>query len=131
MAAAHQFVAHRFWYSRFDPHIAAPHRELREPRRFERRLNIHLVIDEIRNELRLGMRLIDASHNPKADVCVATLHESGNDRVEWPLVRSQYIGMLGFEVKSTSTVVQNETHPLHRNARAPNIGDALYPGWDV
>ena len=44
-------------------HVAAGERELRHARGFERRLNVHAVIDDVGDELRVGLRLVPAAHD--------------------------------------------------------------------
>ena len=63
----------------------------------ERFLDIHLVIDEIGNELCMGERLIMAAHDAKAYVLVSFFHECRNNGVIWPLAACENVGMSGVE----------------------------------
>jgi len=60
-----------FWNAVFDKNIVSTKRQLREPRRFERRLNVHVVIGHVRDELGVGLRLVPASHDAECDAYVA------------------------------------------------------------
>ena len=42
----------------------------------ERLLDIHVVVDEVGDELRVGKGLVDSAHDAEADVLVAMLHKS-------------------------------------------------------
>ena len=69
-------------HARFDGDVAARRRFLREARGFERRLNVHSVVDHVGNELRVRQRLIGSAHDAEPDVHIAALHECGNDGLE-------------------------------------------------
>src|SRR5262249_28945474 len=88
----------------------------RESRRFQRSLKIHAVVHEVRNKLRVSQRLVRASHDAKADMNVAALHERRNDRVEWPLARLQCIGMVAVENKQRSAILQWKSHSIHHDS---------------
>ena len=62
-------------HARFNRDVAAGGVALGEARRFQRRLQVHAVIDDIGDELRVRQRLIRAAHDAEADVLVAALHE--------------------------------------------------------
>jgi hypothetical protein len=49
---------------------------------FKCSLDVHAKIHDVGNKLRVGLRLIPAAHNAKADVNVALLHEGGDDGME-------------------------------------------------
>ena len=49
---------------------------LREPARLERLLNVHPVVDDVGDELSVGLRLVEAAHDAEADARVAALHEA-------------------------------------------------------
>jgi len=64
---------------------------LREPRCLEGRLNIHLEIDHVGDELRVGLRLVPTAHDPERDPRVALLRKGRDDRVQGTLVPGQQI----------------------------------------
>ena len=53
---------------------------------FECGLDVHSVIDDVRDELRVSLRLVPAAHDAKTDVDVPLLHEGRDDGVEGTLV---------------------------------------------
>jgi hypothetical protein len=57
-----------------------------------RSLDVHAVVDNIRNELRMSERLIQATHDTEANVLVALLHEGGDNGVEWALAPGSIFG---------------------------------------
>ena len=78
----------------FDRNVAAGGIALGEARRFQRRLNVHPVIDDIGDELRVRQRLVRPAHDAEADMLIAAFHESRNDGVERPLAAGEHVGML-------------------------------------
>src|SRR5438067_11952550 len=60
---------------RFDFNITPRERVLPEPAGLERFLYRHAVIGDVRHELGVRLRLIEAAHNPEPDAYVAFLHE--------------------------------------------------------
>ena len=46
-----------------DGNIASFERQLRKAGRFERRLDVHAVVDEVRDELSVRLRLVPAAHD--------------------------------------------------------------------
>jgi len=62
VAAPLQFLAHGVRYAALDLHVAAVEGALREARRFERHLHVHVEIDDIGHELRV--RLATGSSRP-------------------------------------------------------------------
>ena len=76
----------------FDKHIAAGEGVFRKARCLERGLNVHFEIDDIGDELRVGLRLIPAAHDSEGDAHIAVLGESRNDGMEWTFMAAQSIG---------------------------------------
>ena len=64
----------------------------REARLFHRGLNVHVVVDDVGNKLRVRQRLIHSSHDAETDVLVPVFHEGGNDGVEGTFVAGKRIG---------------------------------------
>src|SRR6266478_7240651 len=103
-----------------------------ESGRFDRGLDIHAVVHKVGDKLRVGQRLVWTTHDAKADVQVALLHKSWNDRVKWPLARLQRVGMAGIEHEQRSPVLQREAHSADHNAGTEAavvawINDAMLP----
>ena len=78
-------------YARLDDDAAAELLAIREARLFHRGLHVHVVIDDIRDELRVRERLIESTHDAEADLLIAALHEGGNDRVEGALASGERV----------------------------------------
>ena len=95
MAERHQIAADFERDAVFDGHVAAAKSFLGEARRFEGHLNIHPVVHDVGNELRVRLRLVQAAHDSEAHVHVALFHEGRDDGVEGPLARRQRVGMAG------------------------------------
>jgi hypothetical protein len=75
--------------------VAAIEGFLGKARLFECRLDVHAVIDDVSDELRVSLRLVPAPHDAEADVDVSLLHEGGNDGVEGTLVSASELGSPG------------------------------------
>ena len=77
-----------------DRHIAARRIQLGESRSLQRRLQIHPVIDDVRNKLRVRQRLIESAHDAEPGVHIALFHERRNNRVQGTLAAREHIRML-------------------------------------
>src|SRR3954451_24045176 len=53
-----------------------------EARGFERELDVHAVVDDVGDELRVGLCLVETAHDAEADVDAVLLHEGRDDGVE-------------------------------------------------
>ena len=84
--------------STFD--VAARERALREPAGLERLLDVEPVVDDVGDELRVRLRLVEAAHDPEPDPHVALLHEPRDDRVQRPLARREPFGCPSSSVNS-------------------------------
>ena len=73
----------------FHLNVAAVEGLLGETRLFERRLDVHAEIDDVGDELRVGLGLIPSTHDSETDMNVALFHEGGNDGVERSLVAGE------------------------------------------
>jgi hypothetical protein len=58
------------------------------------------MVDDIRNDLDVRLRLIPATHHAEADAQVIALHEGGNDGMQRPLPRREGIRMRAIEGKN-------------------------------
>ena len=92
----------------FDLHIASVERAFGEPRRFERHLHVHVEIDDVGDELGVGLRLVPSAHNAEPDGDVAFAHEGGNDGVQRPLVAGERIGFARLEIEALAAIVERE-----------------------
>src|SRR5258708_40321108 len=118
-------------YARFDRHIASCRVSLGEAWGFERGLNIHPVIDNVRYELGVSQRLIGAAHNAETDVLRTALHQGRNDGVKRPLSARENVRVSRIEREPSTAVLQNKAHALDRNAGAELREHALNPAGDV
>ena len=73
-------------------YIAACKRYLPEPRGLQSFLNIHSKIDNIGNELRVRLRLIEAAHDSERNPLLPVAHKTRNDRMQRPLVTGELVG---------------------------------------
>ena len=58
-------------HTRFHRDVAAGEGELGHARGFERRLDVHAVIDHVRDELHVGLRLVPSAHDAEGHLHVA------------------------------------------------------------
>src|SRR5256885_4142687 len=72
-------------------HIATAERWLRKARRFHRGLNVHFIVSQIRNVLRVRLRLVPSAHDAKRHAHIALLREGGNNRMQRPLAPCQHV----------------------------------------
>jgi len=61
-------------------------------RRFQRSLNVHLEVDHVGDELRVGLRLVPAAHDSEGHASVALLREGRNDRGAAALAAGEQVG---------------------------------------
>src|SRR5208337_2948647 len=83
-----------------------------ESRSLQRRLNVHLEIHEIRDELRVRLRLVPAAHDAERHAKIALLRKPRDDGVAGTLAAGQRVGRAGVQREERSAIVQ-------RNSRAP------------
>src|SRR5271157_6434516 len=76
-------------HSRLDHDVAPTLGTDRETGVLQSLLDIHAVVSHVGNELRVGQRLVCASHDPETNVLLSLLHESRNDGVERSLARGE------------------------------------------
>ena len=69
----------------FHHQVAAAERMLVEPRRLQSRLNVHFEVHQVRDELRVRLRLVPTAHDPKRHADISFLRERRNNRVQRPL----------------------------------------------
>src|SRR5271166_3394530 len=117
--------------ARLDHDSAAELLAIGEARLFLRSLDVHVVVNNIRNKLRMSKRLIEAAHDAKANVLLAVLHERGNDGVERALATGKRIGRRGIEREKASAVLQGESHAHHGHVRSKVVVVALDEREDI
>src|ERR1700677_4013907 len=108
VAAAREFLAVCVGHAAFDLHVAAVESAFGEARRLERHLHVHVEIDDVGNELGVGLGLIPSAHDAEADGDIAFAHEGGNDGVEWPLVAGERIGLARLKVETLAAIVEGK-----------------------
>ena len=54
----------------------------------QRLLDVHVVVGNVGDELRVSQRLVGSAHDAETDVLIPTFHESWNDCVIGALARS-------------------------------------------
>src|SRR5215469_10311302 len=109
MAALRQAGTDVSGYGLLHVHIAAFEGLLSETRLLERGLHVHAEVNNVRYKLSVGLRLVPAAHNAKANVEIAFLHEGRNDGVERALVPGERVGKAGLELETSATVLERET----------------------
>src|SRR5205814_405305 len=82
-----QFATDRVGYERFDVDVAPGERSLGEPAGFESLLNVQAEVDDIADELGVGLGLIESAHDPEPDLHATFFHEGRDDRVKRPFAR--------------------------------------------
>src|SRR6266850_2191938 len=102
-------------------HIAPFERPLGEPSRLQRLLDGHAEVRDVHHELRVGLRLVPAAHDPEADPHVVLLHEGRDDRVQRPLAAGDGVRLPRLEREQVAAVLQHEAGVLGRQAR-PEAG---------
>ena len=78
---------------RFDVHVAAGERALREAAGLERLLDVEAEVGDVGHELRVRLRLVEAAHDAEPDPHVALFHERRDDRVQRALARREHVRM--------------------------------------
>src|ERR1700722_1352550 len=101
-----------------DEQVAAGEGVLRKAGSLERGLNVHLEIDDIRDELRVGLRLIPTAHDAEGDAYVAVLRECRDDGVERALVSGQRVGRSRVEREQAAAILQRESSAGRDDSRA-------------
>src|SRR5207247_1328973 len=109
---------------RFDLHVTSREGALREPAGLERLLDVQTVVDDVRDELGMGLRLIEPAHDAEPDPDVAFLQERGNDRVQRPLPRSDGVRMVLVQRKKPAPVVQGEAAAMWHEATSEVVVEA-------
>src|SRR5208283_1512554 len=94
-------------------------------------LNVHVVVDQVRDKLSVGERLIHAAHDPEADVLRAAFHEGWDDGAEGPLSAGQSVRGFGVKRKESATVLQDKTHTLDCDSGSKTDVVALNEREDV
>src|SRR5580692_12481710 len=112
-----QLVAHFSVEPILHLHVAPSERIFREPRRLHRSLNVHLEIRNVRDELRVRLRLVPPTHNSKRHSLVTILREPRNNRMPRPLVSRQRIRRRWIKREQSPAIVQHKSRPRRNNPR--------------
>src|SRR5277367_4581593 len=91
--------------ARLDDDSATELLTIGEARLFHRSLDVHVVVDDIGNKLRVSEWLIESAHDAEANVLVASLHERGNDGVKGALPTGKRIRRRGIQREKASAVL--------------------------
>src|ERR1700679_264096 len=88
--------------------IATLKGSFREAGLFERSLDVHTIVNNVGDELRVGLSLVPAAHDAEADMDLALLHEGRDDGVERPLMSGEGVRQAGSELKDVATALKRE-----------------------
>ncbi len=116
MAAGFEIFSSAFGDAVFHCHVAAIESVLGEARSFERGLNIHLVIGNVGDELRVRLGLIESAHDSEGDALIAARHEAGNDRVQRALVAGEGIWRRWIKREESAAILQDEPSSVCHDA---------------
>ena len=92
----------------FHRDVTAIESVLGEARSFERGLDVHFIIGNIGDELRVRLGLIESAHDAKCDALIAARHEAGNDRVQRALVARESVRRGWIEREESAAILQHE-----------------------
>ncbi len=88
--------------------------------RFTGELHVHLMIDDVDENLHLALRLHVTPHHPETQPRLAIFgHHGRDDGVKGTLVGLQNVGVPLFKREETATVLQRKTQVARHMARAP------------
>src|SRR5438876_10471988 len=95
-----QLIEYFRLYSRLDCNIAIQRLAVNgKTRHLYRSLDVHPVIDNIRNKLRMWQWLIGAAHDYEADVDIVFFHDVGNDGMKVTLATTERLGVTGIRAE--------------------------------
>ena len=94
-------------------------------------LDVEIEVGDVRDELRVRLRLIPRAHDPEPDAHAVLLHEPGNDRVERPLSRREHVRVIGVEREQRAAVLKHEAAFPGTDAAAESVVRALDERDDV
>ena len=109
---------------------AAAEVQLGEARRLQRGLDVHSPVHHVGDELGVGLRLVEPSHDAEADMDVALLQEPGDDGVKRPLARGQRVGTLRVEIEQPAAIVQMKAAAVRRSAKEKAQAEELAKQFD-
>src|SRR5947208_16276295 len=98
---------------------------LAEPRRLQSRLNVHFEVHQVRDELRVRLRLVPTAHNPKRHADISFLRKRWNDCVQRPLSPRQRIWRIWIQAEESAAIVERKTSPRGNDARSKSLVVAL------
>ena len=93
MAAPLETLANVFGHARFHHHVRTWERQLHEARRLERLLDVQAMVNDVRDDLHVGLRLIPPAHHAEPGAEVTALHERRNHCLQRTLARREHVGV--------------------------------------
>src|SRR5260370_3886990 len=106
---ARQLVPHALPEAVFHHHIVTAERVLAKPRRLQRRLNIHFEVHQVRDKLRVRLRLVPAPHDSERHAHISLLRKRRNDGVQRPLSSRQRIWRICIHAEESAAIVQRKS----------------------
>ena len=101
----------------FQLDIASRERGLCEARGFHRCLNVLIEVHNVRDELRVRLRLVPSAHDSERNPNLIFFHERGDDGVQRPLVPGDCIGRIFIQAEERPAVVQRKSRAVGDKAR--------------
>ncbi len=99
--------------------------QLGEAGGFQGGLDVHAEVDDVGDELRVGLGLVVSAHDAEGDARVAVGHEGGNDGVERALVSGEDVGEAGSRLKGAPRSCRAKPVP-GATRREPNSWKLLW-----
>ncbi len=106
MSAAGQLGSDFGCDSRLDLNIATAKRSLGKPGRLERRLDVELMINDIRNKLGMRLGLIPTAHDAEGNAHLVPGHECRNNCVKRSFVAGEQVRTLRVEAEQAAAILQ-------------------------
>ena len=94
-------------------------------------MNVHPEVDDVGNELGVGLSLVPGTHDAETHPQVPLLHEARNDRMKRTLARCEDVGVLVVEREEGAAILQREAGAGRDQPAAESLVDALNQRHDV
>src|SRR5215469_16774930 len=111
--------------------VAAAFRANGETRILKSGLDVHAIVDEIRNKLSVSEWLVCSAHDAETNVLVSLFHERRNDCVEGALARGEHVGGGRIEREKRAAILQDKPHAADGDAGSELLVIALNEGNNV
>src|SRR5438552_19117047 len=99
---------------------------LAEPRRLQSRLNVHFEVHQVRDELRVRLRLVPTAHNSKRHADISFLRKRWNDCVQRPLSPRKRIWRIWIHAEEPTAIVQRKATLRVNDDRRESLVVALH-----